>query len=64
MGFALSWIRIGRRGGVCLNCGLELGFEREETEGRVRVRGSEKDSASAWEQSGHASRLHPSRYLL
>jgi hypothetical protein len=27
MGFALSWIQIGRRDGVCRSCGMELGFE-------------------------------------
>jgi len=40
--FALRVVRIKRRGSVCLNCGLKLGFEREGTQ--EMVRGSEKGS--------------------
>jgi hypothetical protein len=29
MGFALSWIRIGSKGGVCQSCGMKLRFKRE-----------------------------------
>jgi hypothetical protein len=29
MDFALSWIRIGSKGGVCRSCGMELRFKGE-----------------------------------